>query len=256
MSKKYLIMGFGMLVAMPFGVQSANAETADAGESAPKQSDDGSGVLEKNPAGKDLSQLVLSKDRKEMDFLLKPGSGWITQGVPPLVLGIPPLIYGALAMSWPVIGAPFLASGLVLTASGAIMIGVGDTKNDNFVSGESDYVSPADGYMTGGAINTFLGAGMIAGGAYLIHYNEAVTGHRNLGISMVTIGSAYAAYGIGFFAYGLTTNFEKEAGKQAGLKKVASSLTPFVGCTGGMCDGNTNRATGRETYFGGIRGEF
>ena len=154
------------------------------------------------------------------------------------------------------IGGLTIISGILPIAAGAIMIGVGATRNKDFSNGEIDYTSPATAYIAGGAVNTVIGTGIVVGGSLVLKNGSPKNMAWGLGSSILAVGAAYTGYGLGFLIYGATADFEKKAGKQASIHGVFGSLTPFVGCTGGMCDGNTTRATGRETYFAGIRGEF
>ena len=197
-------------------------------------------------------------DREQMQFLLKPGSGLIMQGIPQLAIGVPLMLFGVCTMGrgdWYGLTMGFfpLLGGLLLTVSGSAMIGVGTVRNNDFESGKIDYFSPGGDYIGGGIANLFIGTVLVVGGSISIRKD---TPSVNWGAAGVAIGSVFFSYGVGFLVFGSVTDFEARSGKQYKIKRFVGSLSPFVGCTGGMCDGNTSRATGRETYFAGIGGEF
>ena len=202
-----------------------------------------------NSAGADPINGAALKARSEMNFFEKPGSGWIIQGVPTLAMGAAFIAAGMFPS--PVVFFLF-APGVVLGVGGGLMVGLGDDRNNKFDVGQIDYTSPMAGYVAGGAINMVIGALVTCGGSAIYRTSNA----KGLGIGTLVTGGVYMGYGLGFFIYGLAYDFKKDADQLPPVKKVLGSLTPFVGCTGGMCDGNTTRTTGRETYFGGIRGEF
>jgi len=260
--KRYLIAGFGVVVAVSFGSYAANAQTVDGGGDKDQKHlyyNGGNEVLIKSPIEGELAKYF--NDRIDMDFLLKPGSGWILQGIVPIVTGVPMTILFGFCISLNKAFNPNsdtyplylpLFTGLAATVAGTFMIGYGAIQNGKFEKGETEYLSPATGYIAGGSINLLIGGGAITGGTLLLKWNKDPL----IGEVMTSLGGVFAAYGLGFFIYGLANDFEKKAGSQANLKRILGSLTPFVGCTGGMCDGNGSKATGRETYFAGIKGEF
>jgi len=186
---------------------------------------------------------------KGISFAIKPGSGWLLSGVSLLVSGSASLIIGGAVFASQNKDNPFsglgesvgtyfyMLPGTVMFAAGIGMLGYGISQNYKFDRDQIAYESPAIGYIAGGAIDLAIGG------------LSCVVMNLGVGIPML-------AFGIGFLSYGLATDFQKKFNEQSKAIKVLGSLAPYVGCTGGMCDGNTNRATGRETYFAGIRGEF
>ncbi|MFA6032791.1 MAG: hypothetical protein WC889_07840 [Myxococcota bacterium] len=205
---------------------------------------------------KEVADLYL---RDLLDFKLKPGSGWILGGIPQIVQGVPTLIAGIGLLATPCSGWGCMANayvlyfmaipGAVLTASGGAFVGYGVSQNSKYADGRIDYASPSAGYIATGAVNTAVGVGLII--PFAMYAPK-----ENLGIGMMALGAANVAYGLGFLIYGASTDFAKEALQKTALQKAASSLSPYFSCTGGSCDGYTNRTTGREAYVGGLRGEF
>jgi len=164
--------------------------------------------------------------RKDLDFMLKPGSGWIIGGASLLTLGVPTLLFGSIAaVQFFMINSPFgfvcLAPGLALT-------------------------------ITGGAVFMAIGTSIAASSmAFVAHPDDT-----NAVAVLTSVGGVFFSYGLGFLLCGALTDFKKETERKTALQKAASSLSPYFSCTGGSCDGYTNRTTGREAYVGGLRGEF
>lgn len=199
------------------------------------------------------------RERSEVPFMEKPGSGWIIGSIPVLSLGTAATVAGAVMSAstctgdlcgiGTVVGMITLFSGLAVAGAGAGMVGYGVVQNNHYADGTMDYISPATGYIAGGAINAAIGLGaMIAGGVATSPTSEG-------GIYLLAGGSVFAAYGLAFGLYGGLKDFSRNS-KESAIEKTFRSLTPYIGCAGGMCDGNISKTTGRETYFGGLRGEF
>jgi hypothetical protein len=212
-------------------------------------------AAEDAPPRKSSAELSL---RDDLDYMLKPGSGWIIGGIPLVVEGVASIAMGiALVPNGDMLAGilllSFASSGVVLIATGGAFIGYGVSRNNKYIDGRIDYVSPSTGYIATGATNIVVGLGLEIP---LLVLSSEQSMKEPLTVTGLTLGAFNVAYGLGFLLYGALYDFEKQAGEKTRLHKTASSIRPYFGCTGGMCDGHTSRATGREAYVGGIRGEF